>query len=102
MAWTVRPDGAVDFLNQRWLDFTGLTLEEEIEKPTLARITISAGVARKGQAFRPRLTAQSQLPQNSDLHASDPLVSDQEIRTRRQFAQTEKSAFEALRRTLIL
>jgi PAS domain S-box-containing protein len=31
MAWTVRPDGAVDFLNQRWLDYTGLSLEEEIK-----------------------------------------------------------------------
>jgi two-component system sensor histidine kinase UhpB len=34
MAWTVRPDGAVDFVNQRWLDYTGLSLEQEIEKPT--------------------------------------------------------------------
>src|SRR3984893_17733536 len=36
MVWTVRPDGAVDFVNQRWLDYTGLTLEEEIEDPTRA------------------------------------------------------------------
>jgi len=28
MAWTLRPDGAVDFLNQRWMDYTGLSLEE--------------------------------------------------------------------------
>jgi PAS domain S-box-containing protein len=34
MAWTIRPDGAVDFVNQRWLDYTGLSLEEEIERPT--------------------------------------------------------------------
>jgi PAS domain S-box-containing protein len=34
MAWTVRPDGAVDFVNQRWLDYTGLSLEEEIKQPT--------------------------------------------------------------------
>ena len=34
MTWTLRPDGAVDFVNQRWLDYTGLSLEEEIEKPT--------------------------------------------------------------------
>ncbi|MHB8656265.1 MAG: PAS domain-containing protein [Terriglobia bacterium] len=27
LAWTVRPDGAIDFLNQRWLDFTGLSLQ---------------------------------------------------------------------------
>src|SRR5690349_1551431 len=36
MAWTVRPDGVVDFVNQRWLDYTGLTFEEEIERPTRA------------------------------------------------------------------
>ncbi len=36
MAWTVRPDGSVDFLNQRWLDYTGLSLEQEIEDPMRA------------------------------------------------------------------
>lgn len=34
MAWSVCPDGTVDFVNQRWLDYTGLTLEEEVERPT--------------------------------------------------------------------
>src|ERR1700686_3563240 len=34
MAWTVRPDGVVDFLNQRWLDYTGLSLEQYVEDPT--------------------------------------------------------------------
>jgi PAS domain S-box-containing protein len=34
MAWTLRPDGVVDFVNQRWLDYTGLTLQEEIDDPT--------------------------------------------------------------------
>src|SRR5579859_879305 len=28
MAWTVQPDGIVDFVNQRWLDYSGLSLEE--------------------------------------------------------------------------
>ena len=32
MAWTVRPDGVVDFVNQRWLDYTGL-LKEELKEP---------------------------------------------------------------------
>ena len=36
MAWTVRPDGVVDFVNQRWLDFAGLSLAEEIEDPNRA------------------------------------------------------------------
>jgi|HubBroStandDraft_6_1064221.scaffolds.fasta_scaffold00931_7 PAS domain S-box-containing protein len=34
MVWTLRPEGAVDYVNQRWLDYTGLTLEQEIEEPT--------------------------------------------------------------------
>jgi len=36
MAWSVRPDGAVDFVNQRWLEYTGLSLEEELKEPTRA------------------------------------------------------------------
>jgi PAS domain S-box-containing protein len=34
MAWTVQPDGVVDFVNQRWLDYAGLSLAEEIADPT--------------------------------------------------------------------
>jgi PAS domain S-box-containing protein len=34
MAWSLRPDGAVDFVNQRWQDYTGVSLEEELENPT--------------------------------------------------------------------
>src|SRR5437870_75146 len=34
MVWTVRPDGAVDFVNQRSLDYTGLSLEEQIGEQT--------------------------------------------------------------------
>ena len=28
MLWTTLPDGQVDFLNQRWLDYTGLSMEQ--------------------------------------------------------------------------
>jgi PAS domain S-box-containing protein len=34
MAWTLSPDGVVDFVNQRSLDYTGFTLKEQIERPT--------------------------------------------------------------------
>jgi PAS domain S-box-containing protein len=34
MVWTLRDDGALDFLNKRWRDYTGVSLEEGIEKPT--------------------------------------------------------------------
>jgi PAS domain S-box-containing protein len=33
MAWSVLPDGTVDFLNQRWLDYAGLSLEQYIKDP---------------------------------------------------------------------
>jgi PAS domain S-box-containing protein len=34
MAWSLRPDGIVDFLNQRWMDYAGLSLEQYVENPT--------------------------------------------------------------------
>jgi PAS domain S-box-containing protein len=33
MAWTLTADGLVDFVNQRWIDYTGVSLEECVEKP---------------------------------------------------------------------
>src|SRR5258708_1268161 len=32
MAWTVRPDGVVDFIHERWRSYTGMSLEEELEE----------------------------------------------------------------------
>jgi len=29
-AWTTRPDGYCDFLNQRWLDYAGMTAEQAL------------------------------------------------------------------------
>jgi len=34
MVWTLQPDGTVDFVNQRWMNYTGLTLKDEIDEPT--------------------------------------------------------------------
>lgn len=33
MAWTSQPDGVVDFINQRWLDYAGLTLDQYLKDP---------------------------------------------------------------------
>jgi PAS domain S-box-containing protein len=33
MAWSMRPDGIVDFLNQRWLDYSGLSLVRYVKDP---------------------------------------------------------------------
>ena len=34
MAWSLTPDGIVDFLNQRWMDYAGLSLEQYAKDPT--------------------------------------------------------------------
>jgi PAS domain S-box-containing protein len=34
MAWSLTPDGIVDFLNQRWIDYAGLSLEQYAKDPT--------------------------------------------------------------------
>ena len=35
MAWILLPDGTLDFINRRWLEYTGLSLEQAIKEPTL-------------------------------------------------------------------
>src|SRR4051794_243607 len=32
LIWTARPDGRLDFIGQRWLDYTGMTLEQMLER----------------------------------------------------------------------
>lgn len=34
MAWSLLPDGALDFVNQRWMAYTGLSLERALEEPS--------------------------------------------------------------------
>jgi len=31
LAWSCRPDGTTEFLNQRWLDYTGLSMEASVD-----------------------------------------------------------------------
>ena len=33
MAWTVQPDGSVDFLNQRWMEYSGLSFDQYLKDP---------------------------------------------------------------------
>src|SRR5258706_4645948 len=34
MVWSLRSDGVLDFINQPWLDYTGLTFEEALQQQT--------------------------------------------------------------------
>jgi len=38
MAWSSLPDGSVEFLNQRWLDYTGLSLDQALGRGWKAAI----------------------------------------------------------------
>ncbi len=67
MVWTLRPDGAIDYVNQRWLDYTGVSLEQVIAQPTgVVHPEDLAGVMEKWLA---------------DMTAGKP--SDDEMRLRR-------------------
>jgi PAS domain S-box-containing protein len=35
MAWTLGPDGRLEFLNRRWLDYSGLTMAQALDDATL-------------------------------------------------------------------
>ena len=47
MAWTLRPDGTVDFVNQRSLDYMGLSFEEEIEAKSLVARSLELDTVRR-------------------------------------------------------
>jgi len=34
LVWTLQPNGALDFVNQRWMDYTGISFDEAIKDPT--------------------------------------------------------------------
>jgi PAS domain S-box-containing protein len=55
LVWTLRPDGAVDFVNQRWMDYTGMTLAEAINYPT--RPIHPEDLPRVIEKWRPDLAA---------------------------------------------
>ncbi|MEN3334600.1 MAG: hypothetical protein V7641_3965 [Blastocatellia bacterium] len=55
MVWSLRPDGAVDFVNQRWLDYTGLSLEESLEQPN--RVVYPEDISRVLENWLPDMAA---------------------------------------------
>jgi PAS domain S-box-containing protein len=71
MAWTLGPDGAVEFVNKRWMDYTGLSLPEEITEP--ARVVHSEDLPRVIEKWL------------ADMAAGEP--SEDEMRLRRADGQ---------------
>ena len=66
LAWSTRPDGYIDWYNQRWYDYTGTTFEtmqgwgwRSVHDPALRRRSggAVAGVARRRRAVRDGVSA---------------------------------------------
>ena len=71
MAWTLGADGGVEFVNKRWMDYTGLSLPEEIKEP--ARVVHSEDLPRVIEKWL------------ADMAAGEP--SEDEMRLRRADGQ---------------
>lgn len=69
MAWTVQADGTVDFINQRWLDYTGLSFDEEIEQPT--RVIHPEDLPRVMEKWRAELAAGESFEDEMRLRHAD-------------------------------
>jgi PAS domain S-box-containing protein len=57
LAWTLQPDGDVDFVNQRWLDYTGLSLAEAVADSK--RIVHPEDLSRGVEKWEPAMAAGS-------------------------------------------
>jgi PAS domain S-box-containing protein len=69
MAWSLQPEGAIDFVNQRWVDYTGLSLEEAIAEQT--RPMHPEDLPRAMAEWRPNLAAEKPFEDEMRLRRAD-------------------------------
>ena len=69
MAWSLLPDGTVDFVNQRWLEYTGLSLEEALADSM--RIVHPEDVPRVMEKWRRDMAAGEQCEDDIRLRRAD-------------------------------
>jgi PAS domain S-box-containing protein len=69
MAWSLLPDGAIEFLNQRWLEYTGLTLREALEDVT--RIVHPEDLPRAMEEWRVNMAAKQGYEDAMRLRGAD-------------------------------
>src|ERR1700752_688477 len=69
MAWSLLPDGTVDFVNQRWLEYTGLSLEEALADSM--RIVHPEDVPRVVEKWRTDMAAGEQCEDDIRLRRAD-------------------------------
>ena len=70
LVWSVLPDGSVDFLNQRWLEYTGLSLEDGLGQGWQAAIH-PEDRARFVDEWRAALAAGEPLEAETRLRRAD-------------------------------
>ena len=69
MAWSLLPDGTVDFVNQRWLEYTGLSLEEALADSM--RIVHPEDVPRVMEKWRTDMAAGEHCEDDIRLRRAD-------------------------------
>jgi PAS domain S-box-containing protein len=69
MAWTVLPDGTVDFLNQRWLDYAGVARDEYVKEPT--SVIHSDDTPRAMEKWRAAMAAGEEYEDEMRLRRAD-------------------------------
>jgi PAS domain S-box-containing protein len=68
LVWSALPDGSTEFLNQRWLDYTGLSLKEGVDWTIAAH---PEDRARLGAEWRAALTGGKPLETEGRLRRAD-------------------------------
>lgn len=66
LAWSIRPDGAVDFVNRPWLDYTGLSLDAVVTEP--------------GQVIHPEDRIRVMTAWQADMAAERPFEAEMRLR----------------------
>ena len=69
MAWSVLPNGALDFVNERWLEYTGLSLKQAIDEPT--RIVHPDDLPGAMQKWSVDMAAEDPYEEELRLHRAD-------------------------------
>jgi PAS domain S-box-containing protein len=70
LAWSALPDGSVDFLNQRWLEYTGLSLEQGLGRGGRAAVH-PEDLPRLGDEWRAALAEGKQFETEARVRRTD-------------------------------
>jgi len=69
MVWSLLPDGTVDFVNRRWLEYTGLSRQEALEHPD--SIVHPEDLSRIAEKWRAEMAAEEHSEDELRLRSAD-------------------------------